>query len=264
MSEFLKVIVMSVIQGLTEFLPVSSSGHLALAKHFLGLESPGASLELFLHGGTLLSVIIFYRRKLLSLIGGVLKFERTSLLYALWVLLSMVPAGILYAIGGDELEKTYDSPLFVSGMICVTGALLLSLFVITGRAERKRSFGWSDALLMGLAQAIAMLPGISRSGSTIAIGRFAGVKPAEAAEFSFIMSLPVIGGAVLMDVLKDGVAVSGLSTASCVVGAIVAGLVGLAAIGTLVKILNKGKFWMFGVYCLVVGAASMLLISMGY
>ena len=246
MSEFLKVIVMSVIQGLTEFLPVSSSGHLALAKHFLGLESPGASLELFLHGGTLLSVIIFYRRKLLSLIGGVLKFERTSLLYALWVLLSMVPAGILYAIGGDELEKTYDSPLFVSGMICVTGALLLSLFVITGRAERKRSFGWSDALLMGLAQAIAMLPGISRSGSTIA------------------MSLPVIGGAVLMDVLKDGVAVSGLSTASCVVGAIVAGLVGLAAIGTLVKILNKGKFWMFGVYCLVVGATSMLLISMGY
>ena len=149
-------------------------------------------------------------------------------------------------------------------MICVTGALLLSLFVITGRAERKRSFGWSDALLMGLAQAIAMLPGISRSGSTIAIGRFAGVKPAEAAEFSFIMSLPVIGGAVLMDVLKDGVAVSGLSTASCVVGAIVAGLVGLAAIGTLVKILNKGKFWMFGVYCLVVGATSMLLISMGY
>jgi len=108
---FLKIMVLSVVQGLTEFLPVSSSGHLVLAKHFLGLESPGVSLELFLHGGTLLAVIVFYRAKLLALLLGFFRGERAALLYALWVFVSMIPAGAMYVWKGDAVETAYGSPL---------------------------------------------------------------------------------------------------------------------------------------------------------
>ena len=198
MSEFLKIAVMSVIQGVAEFLPISSSGHLALAKYFLGLESPGAALELFLHAGTLLSVVVFYWRKLFALVVGLFRFEKASLLYALWVLVSMIPAGIVFSVMGDEIDKTFDNPMLISAMLCVTGLILISLYFVNRRPERKRPFNGWDALIMGVAQAVAMLPGISRAGSTICAGRFAGVKPAEAAEFSFIMSLPVIAGAVFV------------------------------------------------------------------
>lgn len=263
MNEFLKIMVMAVVQGVTEFLPVSSSGHLVLAKHFLGLESPGASLELFLHGGTLLAVVLYYWRKLFSLATGVLRCEKGSLLYAGWVLLSMVPAGILFALGGDDFEAAYDSPMFVGAMLCVTGLALTSLVFIRNRAERRRGFNWLDALLMGIAQAVAMLPGISRSGSTIFAARLAGVKPVEAAEFSLIMSIPVIAGALLVELLKSGSAVLELPLSSCLVGALVAAAVGFAAIGTLVKVLNHGRFWMFGIYCMVAGALSLILVSLG-
>ncbi len=263
MDEFLKIMVMAVIQGLTEFLPVSSSGHLALAKHFLGLESPGASLELFLHGGTLLAVVVYYRRKLLALLIGCFQLEKASVVYAAWVLLSMVPAGILYALKGDALESKYDSPMFVGMMLCITGLALTSLVFLRNRAERKQRFSAFDAFLMGIAQAIAMLPGISRSGSTIFAARLAGVKPSEAAEFSFIMSIPVIAGALLMEVLKSDSAGGSLPLPSCLVGAIVAGVVGFVAIGMLIRVLNSGKFWMFGLYCMAVGVLSMILISLG-
>lgn len=263
MSEFLKIAVMSVIQGVAEFLPISSSGHLALAKHFLGLESPGAALELFLHAGTLLSVMVFYRRKLFALAVGLFRFEKASLLYALWVLVSMIPAGIVFSVMGDEIDKTFDNPMLISAMLCVTGLILISLYFVNRRPERKHSFSGWDALIMGVAQAVAMLPGISRAGSTICAGRFLGVKPAEAAEFSFIMSLPVIAGAVFVEVVKDGVSVAGLSTTNCVAGALIAAVVGWIAIGTLVRILNSGRFWMFGVYCIAVGLVSMALLATG-
>ena len=263
MGEFLKIMVMAVIQGLTEFLPVSSSGHLVLAKHFLGLESPGASLELFLHGGTLLAVVLYYRRKLMALLIGCFRFEKASVIYAAWVLLSMVPAGILFAFKGDEMVAKYDSPMFVGAMLCITGLALTSLVFLRNRAERIRSFNALDAFLMGLAQAIAMLPGISRSGSTIFAARLAGVKPSEAAEFSFIMSIPVIAGALFMEVIKSGSAIRSVSLTHCFVGAVVAGVVGFLAIGILIRVLNSGKFWMFGLYCMAVGVLSMTFISLG-
>ncbi len=263
MSEFLKIMVMAVVQGLTEFLPVSSSGHLALAKHFLGLESPGASLEIFLHGGTLLAVVIYYRRKLILLATGFFRGEKASLIFSAWVLLSMVPAGMLFAVGGDHFEAAYDSPMFVGAMLCVTGLALSSLVFIRNRAERRRGFNWLDALLMGVAQAVAMLPGISRSGLTIFAARLVGIKPAEAAEFSFIMSIPVIAGALLVELLESGLVVQDLSLSSCLVGSVVAAAVGFSAIGALVKVLNHGKFWMFGLYCMTAGALSMILVSLG-
>ena len=264
MEAFLKIMVLSVVQGLTEFLPVSSSGHLVLAKHFLGLESPGVSLELFLHGGTLLAVIVFYRAKLLALLLGFFRGERAALLYALWVFVSMIPAGAMYVWKGDAVETAYGSPLAVSVLLMVTGAALLSLYVVEHRAPRRRPFGWFDALLMGVFQMIAMLPGVSRSGSTIFVARLMGVKPADAAEFSFIMSLPVIGGAVLVEILKDGVSPGGLDPWHCLAGAAVAAVVGWLAIGGLIRLLGRGRFHWFGFYCVAAGAASLALLRGGF
>ena len=264
MEVLLKIIVLAVVQGLTEFLPVSSSGHLVLAKHFLGLESPGASLELFLHGGTLLAVAVYYRQKLLALLRGALRGERASLLYALWVLVSMIPAGAMYAWKGDEIETAYGSPLVVSVLLIVTGVALLSLYAAERRPPRTRPFGWVDALLMGVFQMIAMLPGVSRSGSTIFAARLMGVKPAEAAEFSFIMSLPVIGGALLVEVVKDGVSPGGLDPWHCLAGAAVAAVVGWLAIGGLIRLLGRGRFHWFGFYCVAAGAASLALLRGGF
>lgn len=258
MGAFLKVMIMAVIQGVTEFLPVSSSGHLALAKHFLQLDSPGATLELFLHGGTLFSIAVVYRRKLLALMMGIFRLERLSLLYAVWVLLSMVPAGVVYLFNGDDFEAAYDSPMLVGAMLCVTGVLLIMLRVLPERSERRMG-GW-QAVLMGCAQAVAMIPGISRSGSTIAAARFAGVGRFEAAEFSFIMSMPVIAGAVLLKLVQAGSLAFEISAGMCLAGAAVSFVVGLGAIHLLVSTLNSGKFWMFGIYCLVAGVVSMVLV----
>ncbi len=263
MVEILKIIALGILQGVTEFLPVSSSGHLALAGYFFGVESQGASLEIFLHGGTLLSVLIFYRSKLWALLLGFFMLQRNSWLYAGWVLVSMLPAGIFYALGGDFVESVYDKPLAVAAMLCVTGVILLLTIAIEKRPERKRPFNWFDSLVMGVAQALALFPGVSRSGSTIAAGRLAGVEPAQAAEFSFIMSLPVIAGALLIDLTKGGLAGNGIPVVAYVAGAVAAAVTGCISIGALVRVVNRGKLWMFGVYCLAVGGLVFAMIFFG-
>ncbi|NLB69618.1 MAG: undecaprenyl-diphosphate phosphatase [Lentisphaerae bacterium] len=258
MLEVLKVAAMGVLQGVTEFLPVSSSGHLVLAKHFFGIKSSGPSLEIFLHSGTLVTIIIFYRRKLWDLITGIFQLERMSILYALWVLFSMVPVFILHIFTGNVLVKSYGSPIIVASMLCLTGVFLLSSIFINNNKDKERPFTWQDSMIMSLAQALALLPGISRSGITIYSGRLAGVKPEDAAEFSFIMSLPVMFGAIILDLLKGGP--GDVSMPACFTGAIVAALTGCISISALIKILNSGKLWVFGIYCLVAGIISSLLI----
>ena len=257
---------MAVIQGLTEFLPVSSSGHLALAKHFMpNFESPGTTLEIFLHAGTLIAVVAFYHKKLLSLLTGLFAGKRDSIAYAAWVLLSMVPVAIIYAVGKDAIESKYDSPVFVAWMLCATGVVLSATAFIGKRGgDDVVRFKWFHALAMGAAQAVAMLPGVSRSGSTIATATLLGVKPKEAAEFSFIMSIPVIGGAVLLDILdlfKDtGADEAKFAAWQYAAGAAIAGIVGLAAIKGLVALLGKGKLWGFGVYCIIVGVTALCFL----
>lgn len=249
-----KVIVLAIIQGLTEFLPVSSSGHLVLAKHFLGLETPGASLELFLHGGTLVAIVVYYWHRIAGLLGGIFRGERASLLYVLWVLLSMVPAGLFYVWKGDELETAYGSAQFVSWTLMGTGLFLMALYWVEKRTQKDRPMSGVVALFMGFFQMIAMLPGVSRSGSTIWIARVLGIRAKDAAEFSFIMSLPVVGGAFLLEVLQfEGPQAGGVGMGLCGIGALIAGLVGWLSIGGLIRLLGRGQFHWFGVYCFVVG-----------
>jgi len=267
-TDAIKVLCLAVVQGLTEFLPVSSSGHLVLAQRFLGVKSPGPDLELFLHVGTLLSVCVFYRRRLGAILADLARGRRAGVLYAAWVLVSMLPAGIAYAFGKDLFDRIYDSPRIVAALLVANGALLL----LSGLAERRaaarqRPLDGLRALAMGVGQAVAVLPGISRSGTSIGAGRLLGLGPKEAAEFSFVMSIPVIAGAALLEFAETGriqAALDGrdipgfpVPLGPALAAAALAAAVGWLALRALVRVLDRGAFWMFGPYCIAVGALAL-------
>ena len=190
--DFLKLQFLAIIQGLTEFLPVSSSGHLALFKSIFGLKEPGAAgpvLEILLHAGTLISVVVFYRKRIWELLRGLLKRDRDAWHYALTILLSCIPAGLLYALAGDQLEAAFSNPKVICLLLMLTGLILLSLRWQPKRPTPGTSPNFLQAFCIGIAQAFAMLPGVSRSGSTYTAGTWLGVGSGEAFDFSFLMSL---------------------------------------------------------------------------
>jgi len=261
------VLLLAVVQGLTEFLPVSSSGHLVLAQRFLGVKSPGPDLELFLHLGTLVSVCVFYRRRLLELLASLLRGGRAGWLYAAWVVVATVPAAVLYKACGKRIDAVYDSHRTVAALLVLNGLLLL-LSALADRRKAEKPLGFVRALAMGVGQAVAILPGVSRSGTSISAGRLFGLGPKAAAEFSFLMSIPVIAGAAVLEFADtDAQLAAGGATDSFPVPAgpalaatVVAAAVGWIALRTVVRLLERGAFWMFGPYCLAVGAATLLFL----
>ena len=253
------LLTLAAVQGLAEFLPVSSSGHLVLAERALGIESPGPALELFLHLGTLFSICAVYRRTLARLLSSALHGGREGLRYAAFVALSMVPTFAGYVVVKKTAGGVFDSPRAVSWLMVANGALLL----LSAVTDRVRPGGGGPtakrALAMGLGQALAVLPGISRSGTSIHAGRLAGMSSAKAAEFSFLMSIPVIAGAVLLECGNGGDgAFAGLSAGQAALATAVSALVGCVALRLVLKVIERGKFWMFGLWCAGLGVASLL------
>ena len=261
-----EVFVLSVLQGIAEFLPISSSGHLVLGRSLLGLGEIGMRLDVFLHVGTLAAVFAFYRATVARLAKGLLdasparRAEAWS--YALKIVLSAVPAGVVGLLFKDRLEAAFTSPQMVGGALLFTG-LVLSATRVLPKGGKDVSF--LRALLMGLAQAVAILPGISRSGMTLAAARAAKVDAEKSAEFSFLMSAPPIAGAALLEILKavrapeSATAVPEVGWGLCAVGAILAAVVGFYSLKLLVTSLKGRWFWLFGPYCLVVGALTLCL-----
>jgi len=240
------------VQGITEFLPVSSSGHLVLAGSVLNLESPGVMLEMMLHGGTLVAILAFYRERLIRLATGMLQRDKSAWLYFSKLVVSTLPVILLYLLAGSWIESTFEKPEFVGPALIVTGFILF-WGCRPGRPLDK-PVRWADAWWVGLAQALALLPGISRSGSTISVARRRGVEPAAAAEFSFLMSVPLIAGAILLQLMKLGNGeVEHVGAGPMLLGALIAGIVGYVALRFLIRLLLHDKFWLFGIYCLVVG-----------
>lgn len=252
-----EIVILSILQGIAEFLPISSSGHLVLGKSLLGLGDAGIRLDVALHVGTLVSIFVFY----FSVIRRILVQREWS--YVFKIILSAVPAAIVGILFKDALEELFASPKMVGFALLFTGAVLtVTRFLPRGGKE----VSFVRALWMGLAQAIAILPGVSRSGMTLAAARTAKVDAEKAAEFSFLMSAPPIAGAALLEVMsslkatEEATAGTEVSWTLCAVGALLAALVGYFALKVLLKSLKSDKFWLFGPYCVLAGLVTIFLV----
>ena len=248
-----QVLILSVLQGVAEFLPISSSGHLALGKSLLGLGETGLRLDVALHVGTLVAVFAFYW----TVVRRILVCREWS--YVGKVVLSAVPAGLVGVLLKDQLETAFASTQAVGGCLIATG-LILTATRFLPRGEKGVSV--FSALGMGLAQAVAILPGISRSGMTLAAARLAKIDAEKAAEFSFLMSAPPIAGAALLEFLK-GLSASAEPTAEVgwgltAYGCLLAALVGYFSLKLLLKSLKSRWFWLFGPYCIAVGVLTLV------
>ena len=262
----LEVLILSVLQGIAEFLPISSSGHLVLGRSLLGLGDAGLRLDIFLHVGTLVSIFAFYSAIVVRLVKDAFgasgaEARRASWMYALKIVVSAVPAGIVGVLFKDDLESIFSSTRAVGAALLFSGVVLIATrFLPRGKGE----VSFFRAICMGVAQAVAILPGVSRSGMTLAAARASGVEAGKSAEFSFLMSAPPIAGAALLEVMKafraaepalsDVAAAGEVSWVLCAVGAVVAAVVGYFALALLLKSLKSDKFWLFGPYCLLAGA----------
>lgn len=264
----LDAVLLGILQGIAEFLPISSSGHLVLAQEILGISSPGVTFEIMVHAGTLGSILWYYAKDITNIASGFyrpsqgLPTQQSSWHWLGWILLSMIPA-MLVGVGlRGPLEELFENPVWVGGFLMATGLMLLSTRWINVGSS---TLSWRRALFMGLFQALAILPGISRAGSTITAGLLVGLPREEAARFSFLMVIPVIGGATLLELIdlfqqggfqqEGGMAFSG-QIATLSVGLLTSFIVGLASLSLLVKLLKQNSFHHFGWYCLVIGAAS--------
>ncbi len=265
-----RILLLAVLQGLTEFLPVSSSGHLVLLQSldFFHLESPGIYIEVALHAGTLLSILVFYRSRITKILFGVLRGDMASQRYALFLLAATIPTAFVYLAGRRMIESVFDRPIVVSALLGVTGLVLLSLRLSSARltvsdsvALAPRShLSWIRALCIGVAQSAALLPGISRSGTTIVIARHLGVPPKQAAEFSMLMAVPALIAAIAVTLPGLLAAEMGdTSLFALATGIALSAIVGYIALRLLVRMLSAERFWLFGIYCLAAAAVGLLI-----
>ncbi|MCB9262050.1 MAG: undecaprenyl-diphosphate phosphatase [Flavobacteriales bacterium] len=254
----IEAIIIGIVQGLTEFLPVSSSGHIELAKAVLNAQIDDDLLfTVFLHAATALSTIVVFRQDILQIFRGILSFkwdEETR--FAWFVVLSMIPAAIVGLKWKDEIETFFNGNiLFVSIMLLVTGLILFISDKI--KINKNEEISGTKALIMGIVQAIAILPGISRSGSTIVTGVFLGMNRSKAARFSFLMVLPLILGVAaksLLDYFEQSEASQQtIPLFELSMGFVAAFITGLFAIKWMIKLVEKSQLTWFALYCFIIG-----------
>lgn len=256
---YFDAIVLGIVQGLTEFLPVSSSGHLVMAQTFLGVPSPGVFLEVVLHVATLISVMVVYRAKLIELLVGTIRRDPAALRYVGLLILATLPVVIVGLLFRRSIEGAFDTPYVTGYMLLATGVILYStVWALRRQAEVEAGLEprTGHALAMGLSQCLALLPGISRSGTTIAAGLWTGLKGEQAAEFSFLMSLPAIAGAAILQIPDVGTATL---DGALMVGFLAALVSGVAAIKSLVWLVRRQGFHYFAWYVWAAG-----LFFLGY
>jgi undecaprenyl-diphosphatase len=252
---WLEALILGLVQGLTEFLPVSSSGHLEIGKVVLNIEAQeNLTFAIIVHSATVASIIVVFFKEIRELLAGILKFQwNESAIYSAKIGVSMIPVGIVGLFFMSEVESVYTGNMaFVGSMLLITASLLLLTYLAK---SRDKDVNYRDALIIGLAQAVAVLPGISRSGATIATGLFLGVKKNLVTKFSFLMVLAPIIGATIIDVIRTGnpddITVSFFPL---LVGFIAAFLSGLFACRIMLDIVRKGKLIYFAIYCILVAS----------
>jgi len=258
---WIEAIILGLVQGLTEFLPVSSSGHLAIGKALFGIETADLSFEVAVHAATVLATIVVFWKDIVQLLQGLFKFQMNAeTRYILLILLSMVPVFIVGMFFKDSVESLFGSGLLVVGLALIVTALLL--FLSETLAARRGGEGgkvtWKSALWMGVAQAVAVIPGLSRSGSTIATGLLCGVKKEEVTRFSFLMVLIPILGEAFLDVVGGNFSESSVAMLPLLLGFAAAFVSGLFACKFMIAIVKKAKLRWFALYCAIVGLACII------
>ena len=253
--DVLDAIILGIVQGLTEFLPVSSSGHLELGKAILGDQSiPEESLlfTVVLHFATALSTIVVFRKEVLEIFKGIFQFKwNEEAQFSVKILVSMIPATMIGLFMEEELEMFFGGMIQLVGFMLVVTALLL-YFADRARDTNNKVSYW-NAFIIGISQAIAILPGISRSGATISTSVLLGVDKTRAARFSFLMVVPLIIGKIIKDVLSGELSMQSEGFATMSVGFVAAFVAGLVACTWMIKLVRQSKLTYFAVYCLVVG-----------
>ena len=272
----LEAVVLGILQGITEFLPVSSSGHLVLMQHFLGIKESQIFFDVMLHFGTLGAVIIVYYQLLGSLVRTgfstlfqadfyrhpQLTISSTPHLRMLWhLLLGSIPTGLIAMLFKNSLEAIFDRPMVVAAMLIVTGLILQLSRLGHRRLQAETPLQAWHSPLIGIAQGLAIIPGISRSGSTISISLLLGLSPQAAAQYSFLLSIPAILGAVVLK-LKDVGEIT-IAPTVIVAGTLTSFIVGYIALRFLLAILNRGKFSIFSYYCFALGIIAAVSIWLG-
>ena len=256
--DWIQALILGIIQGLTEYLPVSSSGHLAIGANLFGIQgSENLAFTVAVHVATVLSTLVILWKEISWIFKGLFKFQNNAeTQYVVNILISMIPIGIIGVFFKDYVEQIFGSGLLVVGCCLLITATLL-IFSYYAKPRIKETISKRDAFIIGLAQAVAVLPGVSRSGSTIATGLLLGNKKETLAQFSFLMVIPPILGEALLDIVKamKGQDVfGGIKPLPLSVGFIAAFISGCLACKLMISIVKRGKLVYFGIYCAIVGA----------
>lgn len=257
-----EALVLGLIQGLTEYLPVSSSGHLAIGAYLFGIDGEANLVfTILVHVATVMSTLVVLWKEIDWILKGLFKFQMNEeTKYALNIVVSMIPVGVVGVFFKDDVEKIFGSGLLIVGCMLLVTALLLAFSYYAKPRQRENISLW-HAFVIGLGQALAVLPGLSRSGTTIATGLLLGNKKEKMAQFSFLMVIPPILGEALLDLikgLKGEETLGGVDTLPMIIGFVAAFISGCLACKWMINIVKKGKLIYFGVYCAIAGLATIL------
>ena len=261
MQEILQAIIYGIVQGLTEFLPVSSSGHLEIAKAIFGddkVKEEGMLMTVVLHAATALSTLVIFRKDVAEILKGLFQFKNNEeTQFSLKIIISMIPAALVGVLFEDEIDEFFTGNILLVGfMLLVTGLLLL----LADRAKHtEKNVSHVNSLIIGISQAIAILPGISRSGATISTSVLLGIDRAKAARFSFLMVVPLILGKMAKDILDGALTEANVNGLALGVGFVTAFISGLFACKWMIALVKRSKLTYFSVYCFVIG-----IIAIGY
>ena len=259
-----QAIIFGAVQGLTEFLPISSTAHLILLPWFLGWPDPGLAFDVALHLGTLVALLVYFRAEWYALITaalGILRGETKSqdARMAMLIVVATIPGAVAGALFEHKVEDAFRSPALIAVMLIVMALVLLVAEFVGSRKKSINEISWGDAITVGLAQAAAIVPGVSRSGSTITAGLFLSMKRSAAAQFSFYLSAPIIAGAVakkMIDIAKSGA--GGDQMMAVVVGIVSSAVVGYMAIAFLMRYLQTHNTYLFVIYRIALGIVVLL------
>ncbi len=255
----LEAIVLGLVQGLTEFLPVSSSGHLVIGKELLGIDSSGVAFEVVVHAATVLSTLVAFRKDILELLSGVLKFKMNGqTIYVFKILISMVPVFIVGMFLKDHVEALFGEGTIVVGIALLVTSFLLYLSGVLKPKEKGITF--RNALIIGVAQSVAVIPGLSRSGATISTGLLLGARREDIAKFSFLMVLVPILGEAFLELVSGGFASesTGIGVLPLAAGFLAAFTSGLFACKAMIALVKKTKLKGFALYCAILGVIAII------